>query len=100
MNSSCLADARRLLSVWNVVEFGEDEQVLVAGERAVHGNRLRHIADDAANFHRLSSDGEAGHARLARGGRQERGEHLDGGGLAGSVGAEQAEHLAGIGSNT
>ena len=34
---------------------------------------------------------------LARGWRQERGEHLDGGALAGPVEAQQAEHLAGLG---
>ncbi len=90
-------DARRLFFVWNVVQLGEDEQVLVAGERAVHRNRLRYIANDAANFHRLSGDGEAAHARPARGWRQERSEHLDGATFSGPVGAEQAEHLAGIG---
>jgi hypothetical protein len=42
-------DARLLLAVWQVVEFGENEQVLVAGERTVHGDRLRHITDGAAN---------------------------------------------------
>jgi hypothetical protein len=91
------ADARRLLLVRNVVELGEDKQVLVAGERAVHRNRLRHITNGAANLHRLSGDGESAHARFARGRRQERGEHLDGGALACPVGAKQAEHLAGIG---
>src|ERR1035437_6444621 len=39
----CLPDARLLFAVWQVVEFGEDEQVLVTGERTVHGDRLRHI---------------------------------------------------------
>ena len=45
---------------------------------------------------RLGGDGETGHARFARGGRQQRGEHLDRGGLACPVGAEQAEDLAGV----
>ena len=89
MNSNASADARLLLAVWQVVEFGEDEQVLVTGERTVHGDRLRHITDGAANADRLGGDGETGHARLARGGRQQRGEHLDRGGLARPVGAEQ-----------
>src|ERR1017187_3613566 len=66
----CLADARLLLAVWQVVEFGEDEQVLVAGERTVHGDRLRHITDGAANVDRLLGYGKTGHARLARGRRQ------------------------------
>src|ERR1039458_3152705 len=92
----CLPDAPLLLAVRQVVEFGEDEQVLVSGERTIHGYRLRHITDGAANADRLRGDGETGHARLARGGRQQRGEHLDRGGLARPVGAEQAEDFAGI----
>src|ERR1035437_9546051 len=91
-----LPDARLPLAVWKVVEFSEDEQVLVTGERTVHGDRLRHITDGAPNLDRLGGYGETGHARLARGGRQQRGEHLDGGGLARPVGAEQAEDLAGV----
>src|ERR1035438_1268868 len=90
-----LPDTRLLLAVRQVVEFGEDEQILVTGERTVHGDRLRHITDGAANGDRLRGDGETGHPRLARGGRQQRGEHLDRGGLARPVGAEQAEDLAG-----
>ena len=34
--------------------------------------------------------------RFPRGGRQQGGEHLDRGGLAGAVGAEQAENLTGV----
>ena len=80
-----------------MVEFGEDEQVLVAGERAVHRNCLRHITDSAANFNRLPGDGETADTGLTRGWRQERSEHLDGGALAGPFGAKQAKHRAGIG---
>src|ERR1017187_6743698 len=92
----CLPDARLLLAVWQVIEFGEDEQVFVTGKRTVHGDRLRHITDGAANLDRLGGYGETGHARLARGGRQQGGEHLDRGGLASPVGAEQAEDLTGV----
>src|ERR1019366_3520965 len=92
----CLADARLLLAMWQVVEFGEDEQVLVAGERTVHGDRLRHVTDDAANLDRLGVDREPSHPRPARGGRQQRSEHFDRGGLASPVGAEQAEPLADV----
>src|ERR1035437_1382684 len=90
-----LPDARLLLAAGQVVEFGEDEQVLVTGEGTVHGDRLRHITDGPANADRLGGDGETGHARLARGRRQQRGEHLDRGRLARPVGTEQAEDLAG-----
>ena len=61
----CLPDARLLLAVWQVVKFGEDEQVLVTGERTVHGDRLRHITDGAANAHRLGGNGETGYPCLA-----------------------------------
>jgi hypothetical protein len=72
------------------------EQVLVTGERTVHGDRLRHIPDGAAHADRLGGYGKTRHARLAGGGLQERGEHLDRGGLASPVGAEQAEDLTGV----
>ena len=35
------------------------------------------------------------HAPFAAGGVQQPGEHLEGGGLAGAVGAQEADHLAG-----
>src|ERR1019366_1566738 len=63
----CFANPRLLFAVRQVVEFGEDEQVLVAGERTVDGDRLRHITDGAPNVDRLGCYREVGHARLARG---------------------------------
>src|ERR1035438_6444643 len=92
----CLGDARLSLATRQVVELGEDQQVLVTGERTIHRDRLRHIANGAANVHRLRGYGETGHTRLARGGWQQRGEHLDRGGLARPVRAEQGEDLTGI----
>src|ERR1039458_2457851 len=92
-----LPDAGLLLAAGNVIELGEDEQVLVAGKRSVHRNCLRYIADGATNLDRLGGDRKAAHACLARRWRQERGEHLDRGTLARSVGAKQAEDLTGIG---
>src|ERR1019366_2808359 len=90
-----LPDARLLLAAWQIVEFREDEQVLVTGEGSVPGDRLRHITDGAANVDSLCRYRETGHARLARGGRQQGGEHLDRGGFASPVGPEQAENLTG-----
>jgi len=43
-------DARLLLAMRNVVEFSEEEQVLVASERVVYRDRLWHITDGAANL--------------------------------------------------
>jgi len=54
------------------------------------------IADGAANVDRLGAYGETGHARIARGGRQQRGEHSYRGGLASPIGAEQGEDLTGV----
>ena len=45
---------------------------------------------------RSVADVEPRHAALAGGGRQQAGEHLDGGGLAGAVGPQEAEDLAGL----
>src|ERR1039458_6463922 len=87
---------RSTLFPYTTLFRSEDEQFLVTGERTVHGNRLRHITDGAANADWLGGEGETGHARLARRGRQERGEHLDRGGLARPVGAEQTENLTGV----
>jgi len=39
-----------VLAAGNVIELGKNEQVLVTGERPVHRNRLRYIADGAANL--------------------------------------------------
>ena len=47
----------------NVVELGEDEQVLVAGEVAVRRNHLRHVADRAADPRGLATDVESGDRR-------------------------------------
>jgi hypothetical protein len=68
--------------------------VLPAGQVAVHAGALRHDADRAAYLARLPEHVPARHARPALVGVRERGEHLDGGGLARAVGAEQAEHCA------
>jgi len=89
----CLPDARLLLAMRQVIEFGEDEQILVTRKRSIHGNGLRHITNGAPNAHRLGDDGKTGHARLARCGRQQRGKHLDRGGLARAVGTEQTENF-------
>ena len=48
-----------------------------------------------ARGQRFARDVEAGHARASGGRRDRRGEHPDRRRLAGAVGAEQAEHLAG-----
>ena len=69
-----------------------------------HGDvppELRALAEhDADGFHVLAAlapGNEAVDANLAaRTGHQDAGEHLDGGGLAGAVGADVADHLAAV----
>ena len=66
-------------------------EVLAAGGVAVGAVLLADDADRVADAHRLGEHVEAGDAGAARVGAGERGEDPDGGGLAGAVGAEQAE---------
>ena len=68
--------------------------VFVGGEFVVDAGVLK---DDAELLARggLMGDGiEAVELHAAAGRRQQRGEHLDGGGFAGAVGAEKREDLA------
>ena len=66
------------------------DQVLAAGEVLVDGGELPGEADEAAHRVGLGDDVVPEHARAAAVGDQQRGEHLDRGGLAGAVGAEHA----------
>ena len=84
------------LAAWQVVELGKNEQIFVAGERSVHRDALRHIADGAAYLVGLRGDGKARYPGRARRRWQQRGEHLDRGGLARAIGAEKAEDLPGL----
>jgi len=90
----CIAGAGVSRVRWQVLEFGEDEQVLLACERTRPRKPTGgHVADGAANANRQGGDREGSHARLTLGERQQRGEHLHGGSLAGTVGAGQAGGL-------
>ena len=80
-----------------IADAGECVALHITAPNSIPQPAVIGLADGAANLHRLSGDGEAAHARLTRGWRQERGEQLDGGALAGPVGAKHPEHLAGIG---
>ena len=72
----------------DVVQLGENQQILIAVQVAVGGDQLGHVADEPAHLGGLVDDVEAGHPGVPGGGGQQGGEHLDGGGLAGAVGAE------------
>jgi hypothetical protein len=76
------------------VDAGEKLQVLRHAEVAVQGKFLRHIADLlpclAGGFFQVQPH----HPRLATADRQQAAHHLEGGGFARAIGAEQAEDFA------
>ena len=55
---------------------------------------MRNVADASPHLRGRCNDVEAGDVRGARGGIEQRGEHLDRGAFAGAVRSEQAEDLA------
>jgi len=91
-------DARLLLAVAaGRRALAKMSKVFVACERTIHGDRLPAIPDwPGRTVDRLRSNGETTLRAPRRGGRQQRGEHLDRSGLAGPVGAEQAEDLTSV----
>ena len=72
-----------------------DHQLAAAGLGRVRGTALRHVADPAADLLRILGEVGAGDGRRPAGGLEERREHAQGRRLAGAVGAEEAEDLAG-----
>ncbi|MNZ39421.1 hypothetical protein D3C78_569150 [compost metagenome] len=63
---------------------------------AIAGRAFRQIADQPLGLEGVLLDVEAEQPCRARGRREKAGEHLHGGRLAGAVGAEEAQHLAGL----
>ena len=92
MNSRASSDPRLALGAGNVVELGENKQVLVAGERAVGGEQLGHIADHAPHVGGLADDVEPGDRAVPEVGGSRVVSILMAGGLAGAVGAQQPEN--------
>ena len=74
---------------------GVHGEVAATGEGSVDDRFLEHDRAHPARLDRLRGDVEAGQAGVAGRGGDGGGEHADGGRLAGTVGAEQTEHLAG-----
>ena len=88
--------ARAPLGLRHALERGLEAHVLAAGEQRVERRLLERRADLAPHRGAVLHDVAPGHARGARGGRQQRGEHQHGGRLAGAVGPEEAIDLAGL----
>lgn len=78
----------------HALEAGEVAQGFRAAELRVEGHVLRQVAELAARLQAPRIVAEDPHAAFAGGQQAE--DQLDGGGLAGAVVAEQAEHLAGL----
>jgi hypothetical protein len=62
----------------------------------VAGRAFRQVTQRLLGLDRLGLHVVAADGRAARGGRQEAGEHLHGGGLARAVRPEEAQHLPGL----
>ena len=77
------------------VQRGLQAHVLGAGEQRVEGRLLQGRPDHRAHARALAHDVVAGHARAARRGGQQRGEHQRGRRLARPVGPEKAVDLTG-----
>ena len=77
------------------VHAADEAEVFGCGETAEEGEAFGDDADLALDFDGVGGGVEAEDLDAAGGGSEEAGEHLDGGGFAGAVGAEEAEELAG-----
>jgi hypothetical protein len=73
-----------------------EAQVLGAGEEGIEGGLLKRSADDGAHLGAFLQNVVPAHRGGARGRGQQGGKHVNGGRLAGAVGAEEAVHLAGL----
>jgi hypothetical protein len=72
----------------------DEQQVVADGHVRVERRRFRQVADAALGLERLIEDVEPGNDGLAGGGRHVARQDAHGRGLAGPVGAEEAEDLA------
>ncbi len=82
--------------VVEAVHAADEVEVLAGGELAEEGHALGDDADVALDLDGVVEEVFAEDLDGAGAGSEEAGEHLDGGGFAGAVGAEEAEELAGF----
>lgn len=76
------------------IDAGEEFEVLRDRQIAIKREFLRHVAELVAGFGGIAAKIETGDATFAAGWFQQAAEHLEGGGFASAVRAEQAEDLA------
>ena len=75
------------------IEHRDEAEVLVGRERVIQRAGFGHVADAPLDVERMRRDVEARHLDLAALQRQEPGQDLDRGGLAGAIRPQQAEHF-------
>ncbi len=78
------------------VERAEEGEIFAGGEFVVEGDVLGHEAEAAFHGVGLGAHDSAFDAHFAAIGAEQAGNHGDGGGLAGAVGSEEADHFAGM----
>jgi hypothetical protein len=89
--AAALLDERRL----EVVQQAREAQILCDRQRAIECRILEHEPDGGPYGDWLGADVIAGDRGAARAGTDQRGQHVNGGGLARAVRTEQAEESAG-----
>ncbi len=75
------------------IEHRDEAEVLVGRERVIQRAGFGHVADAPLDVERMRRDVEARHLDLAALQRQEPGQDLDRGGLAGAIRPQQTEHF-------
>ena len=76
------------------IDAGKEIKVLANGKIAIEREFLRHVAEPVAGLRGIAPEIETSHPALTLCWLQQTAEHLESGGLAGAVGAEQTEDLA------
>ncbi len=89
----CPGDPLALAGTTVATDLGDEIEEALHGHFRVAGRTFREVADQPLRLQRAVADVEAENARGAGAGRQEAGEHLHGGGLAGAVRTEEAQYL-------
>jgi hypothetical protein len=77
-----------------VIQHAVQLQVLGGGQISIQTGILKNDAELLANFVRLLRGVQSVQLQAAAGGRQERGQHLDGGGFPCAIGPEECEDFA------
>ena len=81
----------------DAVQAGMKQEVGGDGELEVEGRLLEHDAEPRQRRHRIARHVVAHHLDAAGIGREQAGQQLEQRSLAGAVGAEQCDELAGLG---